>query len=729
MNLTIVKELLSLYKNDPNTQIYINESKLLTVCDKIKLKTQSESKNSRVNGTKLNNSQLASACWNLLVQINRNVSSSFSTPVTFLQTSKVVLSCAKVIESAQGDFKMGPLDLEKMVANLIAKLSEGLKITLNSSEEETFHIINLMEFFFERLQKHFNSLEIGIRRMSLAEIPSAHDPFVDVNFHGIFPESTKDTTLKQLAVVALESLCRIILIFQNGPIDKILDVLKPFHVNTSSDTQIAHFISSVCKLEFWSPLEWKFWNWISCYEIYNQHLIYFKKRCHLKLSPPTFCDKLNMKIIATVLTNEQLIEEMLDMVRNDEYFDELIGPCLELLMKEENRVYTKRIEALLKLITSSSFSETALRSLLYSLDSLRNGLFHLVRDDMFICLLDALNEFLLRINFPVKFYVSWTSQVLKSIVESRNQAPQVKDLVKKSIKGLLECENIPDDMRCKVQKIVSQTLSIAADCELLKQFINSNSEYLGSVLEASNLNLSQDYFNELTRSVFSANSSESVFISWIKVLSSQVNVSAKAFEYEDVRKLNLAAKLISYQVFDQIKQAQYLELIYSQMLKLGLHYKFIVLSKQILAFKNPKLFYSFFQYYNFANRALNSAVQAVKLYHETEKLVISTCDFTDLKIDNDIEREFYFYFLNLVLVKSSKDDFKNTLLRFEKFDGLNGRMMHLLQLIENSDAHDCDSWENVINTKLSELNTLYKKVTRVFKILSPLIIIRFLGKF
>lgn len=717
MNLTIVKELLALYKSEPNAQIIIDDGKFAAICDKIKLKPQSEFKSSRGSASsKLNNSQLASACWNLLVQINRNTSTSFSTQLAFLQTAKVVLSCAKIIESSQGDFKMGPLDLEKMVANLIAKLSEGLKILLDLKDEKYLYIIYLMEFFFERLQKHINSLEGGMRRMSLVELPSIEDPFIDINFHGLCPDNTKDAILRQLAIVALESLCRISLIFQKGQIESFLDELTPFHVALNSEAHIAHFISSICKLEFWASFEWKFWNWLSGQEIYKQYLVYFKRRCHLKLSSPISCDKLSMKIVASVLASGQLADEMINSIRNDEFVDEVVGPCLILILKEENRIYIKHIETILKNITLNSVSETALRNILSALDSLKNVLFHLIRDDSFISLLETLNDYLLRIDFPVKFYVSWISQVLKAVIENRKQVPHAKQLVKASIRGLIGNQNIPDDMQLKVHKIISQSLSIAADAHILRNFLSINCENILLVLEASHYNLPQDYFNELGQSVFSCSGRESLYISWIKVLSFQVNVSSRAFECENVMKLHLAAKSISNHVYDQVKLGQYLELIYAQIQKLGYSNDSVMLSKLLLSVKNPKLSSSILHNYKFNNQCLQSIIQSVKFYHETGSFDISACDFSDIRICNYIESEFYLYFLNLGLIRAPKDEFWDILLRFKKFDEIYDRMIHVLRLIDSSNGYNCDLWVSVIEgTSLSELHSHYQKVKKILK--------------
>lgn len=709
MNLTIVKELLVLYKGEPNAQITIDEAKLILFCDKIKLKTQPESGNSRVNASKFKDSQLTSACWNLLVQINRNASTSFSTPVKFFQTAKVVLSCAKIIEMSAGDFKMGPMDLEKMVANLISKLSEGIKISLDSSEEQSLNIINLIEFYFKRLQKQFNSLEGGIRRMSLVELPSIEDPFVDIDFHGLCSDNIKDSTHRQLVIVALESICKISLIFQKGQIESILDTLKPFHVASYSEARITYFISSICKLEFWSAFEWKYWNWLSGHEIYEPFLIYFKKRCHLRLLPPIPSHKLSMKIVASVLTTGQLTDEMIGAIRNDEFVDEVVGPCLTLLLKEENHIYATQIGTVLRNITLNSISEIALKSILYALDSLRNGLFHLIRNDSFISLFKIFNDFLLQINFPAKFYASWTSQVLKAIVESRKQGPQIKELLKASIKGLLCHNHFPDEMQAKVYKIISQSLSIAADTDLFRSFISVSSENIGSVLEASYFNLPQDYFNELSRVVFSYKFCESLCISWIKVLSSQICVSLKVFEYgDDVQKLHLTAKLISIHIFDQVKSVHYLELLYAQIRKLGFSDDSLMLSKQILAFKSPKSTSSLLSNYKFSNRCLQSIVRLIKIYHETDIYDISMCDFSDLQVNDHIETEFYFYFLNLALIQSSNDEFRSILIRFQNFNAIYDRMMYILSLI---DGINNDLWISVLEeTSLFELHFHYQQV-------------------
>ena len=697
MNLTIIRELLVLYRNDSSSNL-IDETKLLSFCDKIKCTSTTK--------TARNSPQLAPACWNLLVQINRLPSSTFSGEISFLQTAKVVLSCGKIIESARNELKMGPLDLDKILANLTSKLTEGYKHVIFSKSIETrVSIIDLIEFFFERLQGHLNSLESGIRRMSLIEFSTMDDPFVDVKFHCLSLDAIKDSTIKQLCTIALESLCRLALLFQKGPLDSVLNVLTPFHLDAlSSDPEtankyISHFISSISKLEFYCQLEWKFWNHICKFEVYKQFAGYFKRRRHLPLPPPTDSDipSLDMKIIAAVIESEQLIDLMLQAACScNEFDDEIVGICLKLLLKEDSQKYLPTIEFILEQAPAQPISDSGLRLLLSALDPLRNGLFHLMRDDNFIGLLAVLDKLLVKINFPVKFYVSWTTCILKFATEQRKLA-NVPNLIKVSIASLLKLfDEIPKDMKPKVQKIINQTVSISGDCDLLRQCNLKFESSLSIILEASVFNLPQNYFNELCL-LFRDESD--LLASWIKVLSNQNQVTSKAFQFNNVSHLHSLVKIISKQIFDQFKSSQYLEFIYNRMVELGCDQETIVLSK-LLAFPIKRSVFK--ADLSFSDLSVQSAFYFMKNYKETGQMNFDHLNLSNVKIKSEIELELYHDVLNLIFIHAPRQILLDILDRFDESVNTVNRLRCL-----ETNCH----WDQIIQgTELGKLHLLYLKV-------------------
>ena len=702
MNLTIIRELLIIYRIDTIT-CGLDEDKLSIICDKIKQVTKSATAKAAKNS-----SQMAPACWNLLVQINRLPSTVFSSKVALLETSKVIMACGKIIDSARNELKMGPLDLDKILANLIAKLTEGYRqpIHVVSEHEKCKYLVELIEFVFEKLQGHLNTLESGIRRMSLVEFSTIDDPFIDVKFHGLSPDSIKEKTIKQLCLIALESLCRLVLIFQKGPFERVLDVLTPFHLDSLlSDPEtgtkyISHFISSVSKLEFWSQLEWKFWNHLCRFEAYKQFLGYFKKRCHLQLTEPTSTDipELSMKIIAIVIESEQLTDLMLKAACDcKEFDDEIIGASLKLLLKDDYQKYLKPIESILNRTPEQPISESGLKLLLPALDSLRNGLFHFTRNEQFIKLFAILNDALLKIHLPVKFYVSWTSCVLKFAMEQRKLA-NVPDLVGRSITGLLKSfDELPDDIKPKVQKIIAQTVSIAGNGNLLRQFILKFEKSIAAILEASVFNLPQDYFVELSLLV---RNDVNLLDSWIKVLSNQVQVTSRAFQFTDIKVLHHLSKIISKQVFDQFKASQYIEFIYIRMRELGCSQETIMLSQQLSSSKKLKTDYMF------SDSNIQRIVNFIRNYKETGQL-----NFEDLILENviaksEMENELYEEFLNIILVHAPKDNFNDILSRFDDTFKTANRMKCLFT--------NC-RWDHLIEgAEIYKSHSLYLKVNETF---------------
>lgn len=651
MNLTILKELLGLYRTDSTNDIDVE--KLNLVCEKIKDKPTSKS----------SSPQLPPLCWNLLVQINHHPQ-SFSNPRIFAQTAKIVLNCARIIEASKKDLKIGTFDLDKMMANVLVKLTEGVKSKIEI--EDIASMEELMEFFFERLHKHFSNLESKIRRMSLVEMPFIDDPFANINLHSIAPDNTQDLTVKQLSVVALESMCRLILLLQKGPLENVLSALAPFHAENIGN--VAHFVSSICKLMFWGQTEWTFWYWLSDHRfVYREQLGYFKKRCHLPISMPTDPSRLDMKIISALLSSNLFVDMMLDVALNcnDIDDDEIIGSCLALLVKEEHRMHVEKIGNVIERIRVKDLSDSGLKSLLSALDSLRNGLFHLTRFDNFINLFAIINEHLLNLNFPTKYYVSWTSCVLKSTIDNKKHlnSLNLQKLVRVSIAGLLRSlRNIPEDMKSKVYRIIGQALSTGADIQALEIYLNELNGSLGFVLENSMFNLPQDYFNSLSFLVYNKTTSD-FLIQWIKVLSLQVHASSKAFNANDLETLHSLAKLISTHIFDQIKQAQYLEHTYNRMKEIGLVEDAILLSKQMIAFKTKKG-----DKYLHAESHIQSAVEIISSFLETGKFEYDNVSvFDDLPtVFNCVERDLYGYLINLALVHASNEDFKNLAAKFAK---------------------------------------------------------------
>lgn len=655
MNLTILRELLGLYRHEPTSNAIIDEQKLSAVCEKIKDKP-----------SKSASPQLAPLCWNLLIQINRHPPQTFSNPQIFSQTAKVTLRCAKIVEAAEKELDM---DLDKMLANVLVKLTEGIKVAL---EHYASVVEELMELFFERLHKHFNhNLEIKIRRMSLAEMPCINDPFANINLHSIAPGNTQDPVLKQLATVALESLCRLILIFQKGPLESVLSSLQPFHAETGRN--VSHFVSSICKLEFWEASEWIFWYWLSDHKsIYSEQLTYFKRRCHLGVSLPTDPSRLNIKLVSALLASNQLVDTMLDVALNStDVDDEIIGSCLGLVIKEECHVHVESISKIIDRVHGKELSDSGLKLLLPALDSLRNGLFHLTRSDKFIDLFSILNECLLDLKLPVKFYVSWTSSALKSAIDNKKHLniANLQKLVRGSVAGLMRSYQIvPEDMKIKVHKIIGQTLSTGADIQSLQTFLDDLKGSLGLVLEHSVFNLPSDYFNELSRLIFKEGASdENMLMLWVKVLSVQINSTPKAFNANSLDTLHVMSKLISTNIFDQLKQSQYLEYIYDRVRELGYKEDLITLCKQLTHFKcnkrkfGPKCFYS--------DPQIQTAVDIVSSFLETGQFVAENfCSFQNLAIRNCVERDLYSYLINLALVHASVDDFKKLVSHFSHWE-------------------------------------------------------------
>lgn len=696
MNLTIIRELLIIYRND-NTSV--DENKLLATSHKIK--NVSSSKVSK------NFTQMAPACWNLLVEISRLSSSSFSSKITFVHTSKVILCCAKILESSKNELKMGLLDLDKILANLISKLTEGFKGKISRNDFETdISIIELIEFLFERLQGHLNLLESGLRRMSLVELSSNDQLFIDVKFNALSPEAIKDSTIKQLCVTALESLCRLVLMFQNGPIALVLEALTPFHINSlSSDPEqannyISHFISSVCKLEFWSQIEWIFWDHLSRYEIYENHLGYFKRRCILELTRPELANisSLSMKIIALVIDSGQVTDLMLETVFKCKTFnDEIIGVCLKLLLKEDSEKFLLSVESVLKQTPSNPISDSGLKLLLASLDSLRNGLFHFKRNDQFINFFTLLNEVLIKINFPSKFYVSWTSCVLKFAIDKRKSL-NVSNLAKESINGLLNVfESIPEDMKPKVKKIITQTISISCDSILLKKCAARFKDSIPAILEASQFNLPQDYFNAL--SLFIVNE-PFLLVSWVKVISNQIQITSNAFQFTDIRILHALAKVVSKHVFDQFQSSQCLDFIYNRMRELGCEEETILLSKQLGTFRksiSP----------SFVCKDLNiqKAFDFIKKYNETGEM---NFEFENLKFLNfntktEIEIELFDELLNLIFIHAPPNIFHEIL---DQIDGSTKTALRFKSLVKKNEQ--CDYL--IEGTDIYMLHSLYLNV-------------------
>jgi hypothetical protein len=703
MNLSIVKELSTIYKEEDFSTL--NLSKLELVCSKLK------------NSKKATSPQLASACWNLLVQLNRIQSRAFYSIDLFYLTAKVIIYSAIAIDSAQSEFKMGNLDLDKLVANLISKLTDGLKSSLCRNHTQAVHIVDLMQLIFDRLSKHSDScLATDLRRISLIDHDSLNDLFIDIKFAGLSPAVLKnDPVLIQLSAVALESLCHLLLAFNEGSLETVMKVLVQFHLqicasdSSSGPRRIAHFINSLCKLEFWSHLEWNLWVFFSSHEIYHSQLYFFRKRCNLVLTTPSLdvLSELSMGICAALLENDLHTDIVLLSLQSCPrvYNDEIIGACLSLISKEDFKINVNCIDEILSRTPRKKVSDCGLRSILSSLDSMRNNLPCLIRRDSFFYLICVLNQCLVHIELPSKYYVSWTSSVLKFALETRRSDPQLRSVSKACINGLLECfDYISEEIKPKVCKIVCMAVSSSSDKELLLKVTTKFDDSLLSILEYSCFNLLHEYFIVLSRIVFSKPFSESVVLSWIKVLMSQIRIDVSAFQFKDVYYAHSVIKMLCHHVIDPVKLSLYLDLIYKRLDESKCNEQVLILSKQLISIKFTVLKWPFRIDYKFKNPNINVIIGCLASLVNTCSVDFNTFSFELINSDDSLEQELINYSLNYLLIHAKKDEFKSVLDQMEG-DILVNSMNHIIF------DHDTN-WEN----SLTNRNNIVKSIHDIYKL-------------
>jgi len=676
MNLTLVKELLAIYRVEDGKPL--NLSKLEIVCAKLK----------KID--KVKNLQLASVCWSLLVQLNRHQTATFSSIDALYLTAKVILYTAKVIEAAQTDLNMGELDLDKILANLLSKLSEGIKVKLSREDTRAGQIIDLFQFVFDRISKHSNPcLVTDLRRISIADMVSINELFVDIKFVDLTPAQFKnDPVLIQLTIVALESLCRTFLAFGEGPIEKLTEVLMSFHSEflifnlESGNKIISHFVSSICKSEFWNHLEWKFWSFLSSHQIYQAYLHFFKKRCHLTLSAPEsfVLQNLSMKIIAPILESKQHIDVILKALQSysQPYDDEIIGACLSIINQDISASHITLLQNVISHALSRKISDSGLKSVLSALDFMRNNLLVLFRIDLMGSFYISLDKCLMDIELPIKFYVSWTSSVLKTVFDNKTNLSRVQDISKTCISGLLKSfDHLCEEMKSKVRRIVFQTLSIANDRQLLIEATNQFEDSIEIVLEHSCFNLSSEYFNELSHITFTRPFSEPFLVSWSKVLISQVQVNISAFPFDNAYYGHSLAKLLSFQVFDHVKISLYLDLIYTRMRQISCKEDSMMLSKHLIHLKFPRIQRPVDTDFRFENPLINQVLNVLSSFIKSSELNLKNVSIENASMDDPLEFELVEYTLNYLMINAKKSDYECILVALKGSIELANRMYQI----------------------------------------------------
>ena len=412
-----------------------------------------------------------------------------------------------------------------------------------------------------------------------------------------------------------------------------------------------------------------------------------------------------MKIIIQAFSSGQFTETILGNIEfyiDDRYDDEIIGACLAALIRDDSDKFIDRIKGIIDRVPNQMITEAGLRNILPSLDTLRNRLFELIRLEQFVLFFTVLNACLLRIEFPIKFYVSWTSCLLKAALEHQ-KSPHISNLAAGSLAGLLDrFDGIPQEMKPKVQKIVLQSLSLSNDCALLERCVKMFEASLSVILEASFYNLSQEYFCELSSHVLSSvdhDKEESFLVSWIRVLSYQVQVNPKCFQISNAKKLHLLAKLIFAEIFDPIKSGQYLDLIYNRMAEIGCPSDTISLSRQIISFNKTKTC-TFIVKYDDKNAQI--AIDLVEYFQSSEQLNLKLFSFDSVLIEDDtIEFEIYNFILNLALVYTSIEDFKEILNQFRDDSNIIKRMNYLF--FDNN----LTNWS--ISPEISKIHLFYEQ--------------------
>ena len=206
----------------------------------------------------------------------------------------------------------------------------------------------------------------------------------------------------------------------------------------------------------------------------------------------------------------------------------------------------------------------------------------------------------------------------------------------------------------------------------------------------------QDYFIELSLLV---RNEFDLLRSWVKVLSYQIHVTSKVFQFTDLKILHHLAKIISKQVFDQFKSSQYLEFIYNRMRELGCDHETIVLSQQLTSsgklsdLKTDNLF-----------RDLNiqCSIDFIRNYRETGQMNFDNLELANVQVKSEIEMELYEDFLNLILIHSPKNVFNDILNRFD--DSI--KFVNRLKCLGTRYR-----WDHLIEgTEIYKLHLLYLKV-------------------
>ena len=375
----------------------------------------------------------------------------------------------------------------------------------------------------------------------------------------------------------------------------------------------------------------------------------------MKLNPPPETAKLNSTIIASVLMSDQLHEQMLSLAEITDLEDDFIlGAALVPLCTEENLKLIPKISSIIVRMTAKPLSSNGLKPLLQSLDNLRSSLHLLCRFDDFVSLCTSLNDCLIRIQLPQKFYVSWSTCLIKSVVDSKRviSASVMRSLLDVSIEGLISSSNsLTDDLRCKAGKVVEQCLSLAGNIILVEKFVKECKGSLNAVLENSVFNLSPNFFKELTRFTFEqASSDSSILEDWVKVLSAQVGVKPDIFSTADKKLLHRLAALISHLVFDPVKKDSLTALIYQKMGDSGS----IKLSKILVVLRSAKsdcLAQSYSEFNDNFNTLLNTLVKFKQISIWPSEIFL---DFKPKVCDNCMEIELYEHFLNSACIHSSE---------------------------------------------------------------------------
>lgn len=781
MNLNCVKELVDLYRNSNET---IDVIKLRAVYLKLnpkKLtdstrKSRSKSNNTNASASTAKASHLASQCWSLLVLINKHTSNSFLHSEVFFLTAYFVVECSKVIEGVESSLRMGPFDLDKLLANLVTKLTEGCRgsvIRYMETVELSDHLFSLLEFIFKRLRREEDEeekdekshrLEGKIRRLSLVEEIDLENPFIGSKFKIEQKENCDDddvnVVLLQLIVIALESLVKLTLIYSMGPIDAILADLHFFYRrflrldSIGAKRNILQFISSVCKLEFWTEIEWNFWIWIfefegaDCGDFPQESHVYFKRRLLLKLNftPPATSSSVKSSKMIGLLLSSGLFTEIsfneLDRFDGINLNFEVVIGLLSILAKEAEKenVYYKKIESIFTRINSNSLNyqaEQNLNSLLAALDAVRNELFRLIRSDEFILILLQLNVFLFKtFKIPDKYYISWSSFVMKSVIEGggRDKKKQFDCILKCSITDLLEIlqkltassdsdsdSGTTEELKVKTIRLICQSIGFVADVEILKRFDETlviSKKFLLIILQNSAYNLCRDYFTELSRlSVHGTDCDDDVLIAWTNVLKSQLHVTKSVFLFSDIAIGRKMLKFLAIHVIDDLKFEQFADFVNERLVELGLSVDFVYLNYflTVLKYKTNKNNWIFSSFkYTFTDPKFNLLTALIQSKNNNNLSEATSSQVFILENDenplHEIEIELYDYFLNLLFINFNVDPLLSFLTQnFQVRGTIKERILY--QLREQGTA---DTETEVKNENITVIHDLYLQVLNSF---------------